>query len=126
VRRNSRSTSASRRKCRAAASANRATSSLGFERRGTKTILADLDRRVPYLAQRALYFDEALPGMQCIFMITTSKRSRFDSTTTREVRVRAETRVAERYKYPADKRYLTRWIPFKIMPAAYANVITVA
>jgi urease accessory protein len=45
---------------------------LGFERRGTKTILADLDRRVPYLAQRALYFDEALPEMPCIFMITTS------------------------------------------------------
>jgi urease accessory protein len=45
---------------------------LGFERRGKKTILADLDRRAPYLAQRALYFDAALPDMPCIFTITTS------------------------------------------------------
>ena len=29
---------------------------LGFELRGKQTILADLDRRAPYMAQRAIYF----------------------------------------------------------------------
>ena len=30
---------------------------LGFERRGSRTVLADLDRRSPYMVQRALYCD---------------------------------------------------------------------
>ncbi len=45
---------------------------LGFERRGDRTILADLDSRTPYLAQRALHCDEALPDMPWLFMITTA------------------------------------------------------
>ena len=44
---------------------------LGFERRGERTILADLESRSPYLAQRALHCDEALPDMAWLFMITT-------------------------------------------------------
>jgi urease accessory protein len=45
---------------------------LGFERRDGTTILADLDRRVPYLAQRALYPDAALPDLAHVFLITSS------------------------------------------------------
>lgn len=45
---------------------------LGFERRGEHTILADLDRRAPYMAQRPLYPDPAMPDMAWLFMITTS------------------------------------------------------
>lgn len=45
---------------------------LGFERRNDKTILAELDRRVPFLVQRALYWDAAIPAMPCIFIVTTS------------------------------------------------------
>jgi urease accessory protein len=45
---------------------------LGFERRGGRTILADLDRRTPYMVQRALYPDEALPDQAWLFLITTT------------------------------------------------------
>jgi urease accessory protein len=45
---------------------------LGFERRGARTILANLERRAPYMAQRALYCDERMPGLAHVFMITTT------------------------------------------------------
>jgi urease accessory protein len=45
---------------------------LGFERREGQTILADLDRRTPYMAQRVLYPDPAMPDVAWLFMITTS------------------------------------------------------
>lgn len=45
---------------------------LGFERRDGRTVLADLYRQAPLLVQRALYWDEAMPEMACIFMLTTS------------------------------------------------------
>src|SRR5215470_13450296 len=45
---------------------------LGFARRGRRTILADLDYRIPYRAQRALYCDEAMPDLAHVFLITTT------------------------------------------------------
>lgn len=45
---------------------------LGFARRGDRTALVDLHRRVPLLAQQALHFDEGIPEMACVFMISTS------------------------------------------------------
>jgi urease accessory protein len=45
---------------------------LGFEQRGERTVLADLDSRTPYLAQRVLHCDDALPDMAWLFMITTT------------------------------------------------------
>ncbi len=45
---------------------------LGFERRNERTILAELGSRTPYLAQRVLHCDDALPDMAWLFMITTS------------------------------------------------------
>jgi urease accessory protein len=45
---------------------------LGFERRGDQTILADLDRRTPLMAQRVLYPEPALPDLAWLFMITTT------------------------------------------------------
>ena len=45
---------------------------LGFEHRGNHTILADLDRRAPYMAQRALYCDQEMPDLACVFLITTT------------------------------------------------------
>lgn len=45
---------------------------LGFERRGERTILAELDYRIPYRAQRALYCDDGMPDLAHVFMITTT------------------------------------------------------
>ena len=45
---------------------------LGFERRDDRTILADLDRRTPFTAQRALYPEPALPDLAWLFIITTT------------------------------------------------------
>ncbi len=45
---------------------------LGFERRGEKTVLVDVERHIPFNILRALYWDEALPNMPCVFMITTT------------------------------------------------------
>lgn len=45
---------------------------LGFERRGEKTALIHLHRRAPLLAQQALYFDEEIPTLPCVMMISTS------------------------------------------------------
>jgi urease accessory protein len=45
---------------------------LGFEHRSGKTILANLERRVPYMVQRALHCDEQMPGLAFVFLITTT------------------------------------------------------
>jgi urease accessory protein len=45
---------------------------LGFEVRDGWTILADLDRRTPYMAQRALYPDPGMPDQAWLFVIMTS------------------------------------------------------
>ena len=43
-----------------------------FERRGDRSVLAHLYRQAPLLAQQALYWDEHLPGLPCVYVITTS------------------------------------------------------
>ncbi len=45
---------------------------LGFEQRGRRTALIDLQRRAPLLAQQALYFDEEMPELPCVMIISTS------------------------------------------------------
>lgn len=39
---------------------------------GARTILSDMDRRAPFLVQKALYWDEAMPDMPCVMIITTT------------------------------------------------------
>jgi urease accessory protein len=45
---------------------------LGFARRGNRTILENLERRAPYMVQRALYCDPEMPSLACVFLITTT------------------------------------------------------
>lgn len=57
---------------------------LSFDRRGARSVLARLHRRSPLLVQQALYWDEALPGLPCVYVITTSgcvlQGDRFDTS----------------------------------------------
>jgi urease accessory protein len=45
---------------------------MSFARRGDKSVLAHLSRTAPLLVQQALYWDEHLPGLPCVYVITTS------------------------------------------------------
>jgi urease accessory protein len=45
---------------------------LSFARRGDRSVLAHLYREAPLLVQQALYWDEHLPGLPCVYVITTS------------------------------------------------------
>jgi urease accessory protein len=46
--------------------------SLGFEQRDNRTILANVDRRAPYMVQRAVYCDQEMPDLPCVFLINTT------------------------------------------------------
>ena len=43
-----------------------------FTRDADRSVLTHLYRRAPLLAQQALYWDEHLPGLPCVYLITTS------------------------------------------------------
>jgi urease accessory protein len=45
---------------------------MSFAGRGDRSVLAHLYREAPLLAQQALYWDEHLPGLPCVYVITTS------------------------------------------------------
>jgi urease accessory protein len=45
---------------------------LGFEYRADRTILAELAQRAPMLAQKALYYDEAMPDLPHVMIICTA------------------------------------------------------
>lgn len=45
---------------------------LGFAPRRGRTELVDLRRRAPLLVQQALHWDEGMPELACVFMVSTS------------------------------------------------------
>lgn len=45
---------------------------LRFAKREHRSILAEMERRVPSLVQKALYWDEEIPELPCVTMISTS------------------------------------------------------
>jgi urease accessory protein len=55
----------------AGASGKRGFVHLGFVRHPEKTVLADLERQAPLLVQQALYFDEGMPELACVYIIST-------------------------------------------------------
>ena len=45
---------------------------MAFARRRDRSVLSHLYREAPLLVQQALYWDEHLPGLPCVYVITTS------------------------------------------------------
>jgi urease accessory protein len=45
---------------------------LGFEPRPGRSVLTTLHRRAPLLVQQALYWDEEMPGLPCVSIISNS------------------------------------------------------
>ncbi len=62
----------SHRKWPAAPSANMAICGYVFADRGAKSTLHEMERKVPLLVQKALYWDEEMPFLPCVPMISTS------------------------------------------------------
>lgn len=113
-----------------------------FERRGARSVLARLHRRSPLLVQQALYWDEALPGLPCVYVITTSgcvlQGDRFDisielaADTMAHVTTQAATKIhtmdanyaAQTQRFVlADNAYLEH-LPGPTIPHRQARFIT--
>ncbi len=86
---------------------------LGFELdKDGKSILRDLDRRVPLIAQQELYFDEEMPEMPCLYILSSGGPNVDGDRYQQDISVRknafawistgAATKLAEmRYNYSA-------------------------
>jgi len=115
---------------------------LGFERRGERTVLAHLDRRAPLLVQQALYWDEALPDLPCVFIITTTgcilQGDRFNieidlaPDTRAHVTTQAATKIhsmdanyaAQTQNIVLGENAYLEYLPDPIIPHAHARFIT--
>jgi len=101
---------------------------LGFERRGDRTILAGLESRTPYLAQRALHCDEALPDMAWLFTITTAgcilqgDRMALQVTLGPGARAHVTTQSATKI-HTMDANYAQQTQSFTLAPGAYLEYL---
>jgi len=101
---------------------------LGFERRGDRTILADLDRRAPYMAQRVLYPEESMPDLAWLFMITTSgcvlqgDRLALDVSVAPNARAHVTTQSATKI-HSMDANYAVQTQTFTVADGAYLEYL---
>lgn len=116
---------------------------LGFELdRDGKSILRDLDRRHPLIVQQELYFDEGMPEMPCVYILSSGgpnvdgDRYRQDITVKKDafawVSTGAATKLAEmRYNYSGlvqnilleDNAYL-EFMPEPVIPCRHTRFIS--
>ncbi|WP_326557366.1 urease accessory protein UreD [Micromonospora sp. NBC_01796] len=115
---------------------------LAFEHRDRRTVLADLFRQAPLLAQQALYWDTAMPEMACVFIITTSggmlqgDRQRIDVSLGVNARAHLTTQAANKIQQMdanhaaqiqqitlADNAYL-EYLPEPVIPYRNSRFIT--
>ncbi len=116
---------------------------LGFEldKQG-KSILRDLDRRVPLIVQQELYFDEEMPGMPCVYILSSGgpnvdgDRYKQDFIVRKDayafVSTGAATKLAEmRYNYSGMKQRIEleenaylEYIPEPIIPCRHTRYIS--
>ena len=116
---------------------------LGFELDKTgKSILRDLERRAPLIVQQELYFDEEMPEMPCVYILSSGgpnvdgDRYRQDITVKKDafahVSTGAATKLAEmKYNYSGlvqnivleDNAYL-EFIPEPVIPCRHTRFIS--
>ena len=116
---------------------------LGFELDKTgKSILRDLDRRHPLIVQQELYFDEEMPELPCVYILSSGgpnvdgDRYRQDITVKKDaiawVSTGAATKLAEmRYNYSGlvqnivleDNAYL-EFMPEPVIPCRHTRFIS--
>ena len=116
---------------------------LGFELDKTgKSILRDLDRRAPLIVQQELYFDEEMPEMPCVYILSSGgpnvdgDRYRQDITVKKDafahVSTGAATKLAEmKYNYSGlvqnivleENAYL-EFIPEPVIPCRHTRFIS--
>lgn len=117
--------------------------SLGFEidPRG-KCILRDLDRRAPLIVQQELYFDEEMPEMPCVYILSSGgpnvdgDRYQQDITVRKDafafVSTGAATKLAEmRYNYSGLVQHITleegaylEFLPEPLIPCRHTRFIS--
>ena len=116
---------------------------LGFELdKSGKSILRDLERRVPLIVQQELYFDEEMPEMPCVYILSSGgpnvdgDRYRQDITVKKDayawVSTGAATKLAEmKYNYSGlvqniileDNAYL-EFMPEPVIPCRHTRFIS--
>ena len=116
---------------------------LGFELDSSgKSILRDLERRAPLIVQQELYFDEKMPEMPCVYILSSGvpnidgDRYRQDITVEKDayahVSTGAATKLAEmKYNYSGlvqnivleDNAYL-EFIPEPVIPCRHTRFIS--
>lgn len=116
---------------------------LGFELdKEGKSILRDLDRRAPLIVQQELYFDEAMPDMPCVYIISSGgpnvdgDRYRQDFTVRKDAKAWISTGAATKlasmkYNYSGMVQNITleegaylEYLPEPIIPHAHTRYIS--
>ena len=116
---------------------------LGFELdKDGKSILRDLERRVPLIVQQELYFDEEMPEMPCVYILSSGgpnvdgDRYRQDITVKKDafafVSTGAATKLAEmRYNYSgliqnlvAEENAYLEFLPEPVIPCKHTRFIS--
>ncbi len=101
---------------------------LGLERRDEHTILADLALRSPYMVQRVLYPEPAMPDLAWLFVITTSgcvlqgDRLTLEVTAGPGARAHVTTQSATKL-HSMDANYATQAQAFTLAEGAYVEFL---
>lgn len=89
-----------------------------------RTVLADMDRRVPLLAQKALYWEESQPGMACVIVIAATgcvvqgDRLALDVSAGPEARALVTTQSATKI-HSMEHNYASQLQRFRLEEGAY-------
>ncbi len=107
-----------------------------------ESVLSELERRVPIIVQQALYFDENIPGMPCVYILSSGgpnvdgDRYRQEISVGRNafahISTGAATKIASmRYNYSALAQHISldegaylEYLPEPTIPCAHARYVS--